>query len=213
MEVVNLPIELLTETEWNANQSDENVMACLRTSIKRYGLVQNLVVRPLGDHYEVLSGNQRLKLLREFDIKTIPCVVVNVDDDQARLLSQALNRIHGEDDLGLRAEIIRDMLRTIPEDEVLAILPETLDGLKGLASLGQETIANHLQNWERARAVRLRNLQFKLTAEQLETVETAIARVLPQARKVRGNSPNARGTALYLICKSFLEKEEHDGKQ
>jgi ParB family transcriptional regulator, chromosome partitioning protein len=212
MEIVNLPIELLVEATWNANQDDDAVLARLRASIKRYGLVQNLVVRPLGDHYEVLSGNQRLKLLREMEAKTIPCVVVKVDDDQARLLSQALNRIHGEDDLGLRAELMREILRTIPEGEILAILPGTLDGLKGLASLGQETIAKHLQNWEQVRAVRLRHLQFKLTAEQLDTVEAAIAQMLPEAKKVRGNSPNTRGTALYLICKSFLGKEEHDGK-
>jgi ParB family transcriptional regulator, chromosome partitioning protein len=212
MEIDNLPIEALVEADWNANQVDDAVLARLRTSIKRYGLVQNLVIRPLGDHYEVLSGNQRLRLLREMDIKTIPCVVVNVDDDQARLLSQALNRIHGEDDLGLRAEIMREILRTIPEDEVLALLPGTLEGLKGLASLGQEAMAAHLRNWEQVRAVRLRHLQFKLTAEQLETVEAAIAQVLPEAKKVRGNSPNTRGTALYMISKSFIGKEETNGK-
>ena len=143
----------------------------------------------------------------------MPCVVVNLDDAQARLLSQALNRIHGEDDLGLRAELIREILRVIPEDEVLAILPETLGGLKGLTSLGQETIANHLQYWERARATRLRHLQFKLTVEQLETAETAIAQALPAASKMQGDSPNVRGKALYLICKAFLGKEQRDGEQ
>ena len=166
---------------------------------------------PLGDQFEVLSGNQRLRLLRELGINVVPCVVVNVDDAHARLLAQALNHIHGEDDLGLRAELIRQVLTTIPTNEVLAILPETAEGLKGLVSLRQETIADHLQVWERARATRLRNLQFKLTVGQLETVEVAIARVLPEAGKAR-DSPNTRGTALFLICKSILAKEEHDGR-
>ena len=133
-----------------------------------------------------------------------------MDDGHARLLAQALNHIHGEDDLGLRAELLREVMQIIPEEEVLAILPESLGSLKGMASLGQETVASYLQNWERARAVRLRNLIFKLTEEQLQSVETVVERVLPAAKRQRGISPNTRGTALYLICKSYLAQEHKD---
>jgi ParB family chromosome partitioning protein len=172
--------------------------------------VQNLVVRHLGDEYEVLSGNQRLKLLREFDIPKVPCVIVNLDNAHARLFAQALNHIHGDDDLGLRAELIREVLKTIPEEQVLTVLPDTMVGLKGMATLGQGAMAGYLQNWEKARAIRLRNLLFKLTSDQLPTIETAIDRMLPEARRKQGVSPNSRGTALYLICKSYLEKENQD---
>jgi ParB family chromosome partitioning protein len=99
-------------------------------------------------------------------------------------------------------------MQVLPEEEVLAVLPDTMDGLKGMASLGKETMAGYLQNWEKARAVRLRNLVFKVTEEQLKCVEKAIERALPEARRHQGISPNARGTALYLICKSFLDKEK-----
>ena len=210
MEVIELPIEVLKEAPWNANQIDETMMQRLRASIGKFGLVQNLVVRQVAGGYEVLSGNQRLKLIHELHFGTVPCVVVSADDSHARLLAQALNHIHGEDDLGLRAELIREVLQVIPEEEVLTILPDTINGLKGMASLGQETVAGYLQNWERARAVRLRNLIFKLTEEQLLLVDKAIEHILPKARRHHGISPNARGTALYLICKSFLDKETED---
>jgi ParB family chromosome partitioning protein len=207
MEVIELPLEALKEATWNVNQVDESMMQRLRSSITKYGLVQNLVVRPIANGHEVLSGNQRLKLLRELDIKKVPCVIVNADDAHARLLAQALNHIHGDDDLGLRAELIREVMQVLPEDEVLAVLPDTIAGLKGMESLGQETMVGYLQNWEKARAVRLRNLIFKLTVEQLKTVEMAIEETLPEAKQQQGISPNARGTALYLICKSFVNKE------
>jgi ParB family chromosome partitioning protein len=210
MEIIELPIEVLKEASWNVNQSNEAMLQRLRSSIQQFGFVQNLVVRHLGDEYEVLSGNQRLKLLREFDIPKVPCVIVNLDDAHARLFAQALNHIHGDDDLGLRAELIREVLKTIPEEQVLTVLPDTMVGLKGMATLGQGAVAGYLQNWEKARAVRLRNLLFKLTAEQLPTIETAIDRMLPEARRKQGVSPNSRGTALYLICKSYLEKEPQD---
>ena len=210
MEIVELPIEVLKEANWNVNQPNEAMLQRLRSSIQQFGFVQNLVVRPIGSEYEVLSGNQRLKLLREFNVSKVPCVIVNLDDAHARLFAQALNHIHGDDDLGLRAELIREVLKTIPEQEVLAILPDTMVGLKGMATLGQETMAGYLQNWEKARAVRLRNLLFKLTPEQLQIVEAGINEILPEARRQQGVSPNARGTALYLICKSYLEKETQD---
>jgi len=211
MEIIELPIEALNEAAWNVNQVDEAMMQRLRTSIGKYGLVQNLVVRQIANDYEVLSGNHRLRLLHELLIKKVPCVVVDVDDAHARLLAQALNHIHGDDDLGLRAELIREVMQVLPEEEVLAVLPDTMDGLKGMANLGQETMTGYLQNWEKARAARLRNLLFKLTSDQLKTVEAAVAQILPQARLQQGINPNARGTALYLICKSFVDKEnKHD---
>ena len=210
MEIIELPIEALKEAPWNVNQVDEAMMQRLRTSIGKYGLVQNLVVRKVANDYEVLSGNHRLRLLHEMLIKKVPCVVVDVDA-HARLLAQALNHIHGDDDLGLRAELIREVLQVLPEEEVLAVLPDTMDGLKGMVNLGQETMAGYLQNWEKARAARLRNLIFKLTQEQLQSVEKAIDQILPEAKRQQGISPNARGTALYMICKSFVDKENKHG--
>ncbi|MEN8494833.1 ParB N-terminal domain-containing protein, partial [Dehalococcoides sp. THU3] len=45
METTNLPLEILREAVWNPNQLDEKTLEKLKQSIKRYGLVENLVVR------------------------------------------------------------------------------------------------------------------------------------------------------------------------
>ena len=211
MEVVELPVESLKEAPWNANQIDEAMLQRLRSSILKYGFIQNLVVRRNDNEYEVLSGNQRLKLLREFNVSKVPCVIVGLDDAHARLLAQVLNHIHGSDDLGLRAELLREVLQVIPEQEVMSFVPDTVIGLSGIGSINQKTLAGYLQNWEKARAVRLRNLFFKLTLDQLQTVEAAVAQLLPEARRAQGINPNTRGTALYLLCKSFLDKEDKHG--
>ena len=210
MQVIELPLAVLKEAPWNANQIDAAMLRRLRSSIAKYGFVQNLVVRQIGEYYEVLSGNQRLKLLREFNVSKVSCVIVDLDDGNARLLAQALNHVHGADDLGLRAELLREVLQVIPQQEVMAVLPDSMVGLNGMAGMHRETMAGYLQNWEKARAARLRNLLFKLTAEQLQTVEAALEGILPEARRQQGSSPNTRGTALYLICKSFLNKENRD---
>lgn len=207
MLITEISINKLVEAPWNPNHMDESMLARLVKSIKSYGVVVNLVVRPLPDRYfEVLNGNQRLKAFSSMGLETVPCVVVELDDAHARLLSQALNRIQGDDDLGLRAEVLREVMESISESEVLSILPETTEGLKSLANLSQETVAGYLQNWQKAQAARLKHLQFQLTPKQFEVVEKALALVKPQARQAQGDSPNVRGTSLYLICKNYLEK-------
>jgi ParB family transcriptional regulator, chromosome partitioning protein len=209
MRLTEIPIEQLRGAAWNANFMDEEMVEHLRESVKRYGLVENLVVRQLAaDCFEVLSGNQRLKLLHEMGLSPVPCFVVDVDDSHARLLAQALNHIRGQDDLGLRAELVKEVLKTIPATQVTALLPETAQGLRGLASLGQESIAAYLQNWQQAQSVRLRNLLFKLTPAQLEVVEEALSQMLPAARGSLDKSPNVKGTALYLLCRAHLERTE-----
>ncbi|MBI4235866.1 MAG: ParB N-terminal domain-containing protein [Chloroflexi bacterium] len=208
MEVIELPLIELRETPWNPNVMDEATRERLRESIQRYGLVEPLVVRPCPQGgYEILSGNQRLKELAALEWTRVPCVVVHLDDGRARLLAQALNHIRGEDDLGLRAELLRQVMEAVPQEEVLALLPETAQSLGALASLGQEDMADYLLAWQQAQAARLKHLTLQFTPGQLEVVEEALARWMPLARQNPEGNPNVRGTALYLMCRAYLERE------
>lgn len=211
MDIVELALDQLREASWNPNQIDAAMLVRLGESVRRFGMVENLVVRQIGeDIYEVLSGNQRLQLLGSMGIARASCVVVDLDDVQARLLTQALNHIHGEDDLGLRAELLRNVLETVSEEETACLLPETAASLRSLASMGQQTITKYLESWQQARDARPKRLHFQLTPVQLEVVEEAISRMLPRVSQSGGDTPNAKGTALYLLCKSYLERDDNE---
>ena len=203
MDVRDLPIKCLREAPWNPNVLDEAGIQRLRASLGRFGLVQNLVVRPLGEAFEVIGGNQRLQLLRETGLEQVPCVVVDLDDARARLLAQALNRVHGEDDIGLRAELVREVLRELPINDVIEVLPESAKALTELASLGASDVADYLRNWQRAQSSRLRHLVFHLTPAQADVVDKALESV-PARAGTTGENPNRRGNALYLLCQEYL---------
>ncbi len=209
MNVQHLPIEQIKEAPWNPNCLDNEMYRRLRRSIERFDLVTPLVVRQLEPAlYETIGGAQRLAVLKEMGITSVLVVIVDVDDAEARLLSQALNRISGDDNLGMRAQLIREVLETRSQEEVLSLLPESVESLASLVSLGLEDIASYLEAWEQAQAARLKHLQFQLLPGQLEMVEEALGRLRPEARKTRGESPNERGVALFLLCKRFLELED-----
>lgn len=134
-----------------------------------------------------------------------PCVVVETDEANARLLAQTLNRIQGVDDLGLKAELLREILRHIPQADVLALLPETSQSLQAFADLGQQDIAGYLQSWQQAQSARLKHLTFQSTPAQLKVIEEALAQVMPCSREVDSDNPNLRGNALFLLCQKYLD--------
>ena len=209
MQVIDIPIGSITVADWNPNQMGDALAEKLRASIRRFGLVVPLVVRELADgRYETIGGAQRLGIGQELGFSRVPCVVVEADHTESRLLSQCLNRIAGNDDIGLKAELIRELLSSLPEDEITKLIPETVESLKALASLGQEEMASHLLAWQEAQKARLKHMQFQLTSVQQQVVDEALARIMPEAKSAVGDSPNVRGTALYLLCKRILELEK-----
>lgn len=213
MEVINIPVEQLRPAEWNPNRMETISLARLRESISRFGVVSNLVVRRISDgEFEVLSGNHRLGLLRESGETVAPCVVVALGDGQARLLAQALNRIQGDDDLGLRAELMRDVLKDLGEEEVLSLLPESTQSLAALATLGQDDMAEYLKAFEASQASRLKHFNAQLNPNQQEVVEEVLSRFADEARNRMHENPNVRGTSIYLLCLDYLSRSQSENE-
>ena len=207
MQIIDLPIDSVTAAHWNPNEMDTDMLEHLKCSIRRFDLVVPLVVRNVGDcRYETIGGAQRLSILRELGMNTAPCVLVQADDAEARLLGQALNHIAGSDNLGLRAQVLREILESKSSEEVLQLLPEKAASLQAFTSIGQESLAQVLRYWEQAQKARLRHLSFRLTDDQIQVVEEVLQRLLPLAAS-NDRSPNKRGTALYLLCLGFLDRE------
>ena len=207
MKTVDISLTELRPAPWNPNQMDETMMERLRESISRYGLVEPLVVRKINNQqYEVLTGNQRLKVVEEMGCLTVPCVLVKLDDTRAMLLAQALNGLRGEDDLALKGALLKEILSSVSENEVLSLLPETTESLKSLSLINEMDLTEHLKAWEEAQAARLRHMQLQFTDEQLETVEKAVSLIITRAKEDGFNNPNTRGNAVFLLCKFYLER-------
>lgn len=206
MEIVELPLDRLKQAAWNPNSMNARDLARLQESITRYGWVVPLVVRPLENgSYEVMSGSQRLTIAEQLGLESASCVVADLDDAHARLLAQALNHLHGEDDLGLRAELLRTVLEHLPQEDVLAVLPESAESLTELAALGQQDMAAYLEEWQHTRAARLRHFSAQLTEDQLALVRETLEPFVARVSVGEGGNPNRRGLALVLLCKTYRE--------
>ena len=67
---------------------DEGALSELAASIKEHGVLQPILVRPLGENrYQLIAGERRWRATREAGIATIPALVEEIDDDTALEIS------------------------------------------------------------------------------------------------------------------------------
>jgi ParB family chromosome partitioning protein len=75
---------------------DEEALASLAASIKELGVLQPVLVRPVGDEFELVAGERRWRAAKRAGLQTIPALVRDTTDDAS--LEQALvENLHRED--------------------------------------------------------------------------------------------------------------------
>ncbi|GLH73150.1 stage 0 sporulation protein J [Geothrix limicola] len=67
---------------------DETALAELAESLKQHGMVQPIVVRKVGEQFEIIAGERRWRAARKAGLAMVPVVIKEVPDD--RLLEIAL---------------------------------------------------------------------------------------------------------------------------
>lgn len=88
-EIMELSISALKPYEFNPRGISEEALQGLRNSLQKFGYMGLVVVNERN--MQIISGHQRIKVLKEFGVESIPCIVVNVDDEYHRLMSLSLN--------------------------------------------------------------------------------------------------------------------------
>lgn len=61
---------------------DPAELAALSESIRAHGILQPLVVRQVGDHYQLVAGERRLRAAQAAGIREVPVRVMNFNDQQ-----------------------------------------------------------------------------------------------------------------------------------
>src|SRR5690625_4185307 len=62
---------------------DPEALAELTLSVREKGVLQPILVRPLGDSYEIVAGERRYQAAREAGLKTVPVTVRELNDQEA----------------------------------------------------------------------------------------------------------------------------------
>ncbi|MBO5913300.1 MAG: ParB/RepB/Spo0J family partition protein [Clostridia bacterium] len=108
----------------------------LSSSIQRNGLIQPMTVRKVGDRYELISGERRLRASVMAGLKTVPCVVVKAGDRECSLMCLIENIQRTDLNFFEEAEGIRKLM-----DEFSLSQAETAEKL----AMAQSTLSNKLR--------------------------------------------------------------------
>ena len=87
---INLPIAKIEPNPWNPRRFPKKADAedkGLTESIRQHGVLENLLVRPMGKGYQLLAGERRLRCAKAASLTEVPCTVREMDDHQARVIT------------------------------------------------------------------------------------------------------------------------------
>lgn len=66
---------------------DKEKISELAQSITEHGIIQPLVVRKSGNHYEIVAGERRWRAAREANLSIVPCIVRQFSDEENMLVA------------------------------------------------------------------------------------------------------------------------------
>lgn len=130
-----LPIDQLDPHPSNSNVMPAGLVDKLAEQIGASGRYPPVIVRPIGDRYQILDGHHRVGVLRRLGHTRVQCVVWPVDEEQALLLLATLNRLSGDDDPRKRAALLNKLRETMQVSELARRLPEDAEKVRRLLAL------------------------------------------------------------------------------
>jgi len=156
-EVVTVPLEALLPSP-QSRRRFENLEA-LAESIREKGVLQPLLVRPLGDgRYAIVAGERRYRAAKMAGLAEVPVRVLDLSEKEARLLALVEN---------LQREDLNPYEETLG---VLELLSEELGKTK-------EEVVGLLRQMKNAKEGRIRGNVAPKDAQRVEEIFNALGRM------------------------------------
>ena len=78
-----VPVESIERNPYQPRKAfDSDELASLSASIRTHGVLQPLVVRQVGERYQLVAGERRLRAAREAGLQNVPVTVMDFNDQQ-----------------------------------------------------------------------------------------------------------------------------------
>lgn len=140
LEIVYIDPASIDPNPWNPNRQSEVVAKATSESLQHFGYVEPVVLRPhpsIEGRFEIVNGEHRWKESVALGLESIPAVVRDLTDEQAKKLTIVLNETTGDADVALLSKLLNDLQATYEEDEFRLALPYSDNELEHLLALAQ----------------------------------------------------------------------------
>ena len=132
---IEIPTNKLTVNNWNPNFVPESMMKAIVDDIQKHGFIGSIVVQKFNKEMNkpnvIVNGEHRFEALRILGKDRVPCIVLDIPDKTAKLLTVRLNREHGE----LMPDKVSLILNDLVEGEGLETEQEKLEFLGDITKI------------------------------------------------------------------------------
>ncbi len=209
-EVKNIPIELIRPNTYQPRkQFNQESLDELTESIKTYGILQPLSVRPNGDtYYELIAGERRLRAAEMAGLKDVPAIVVDATDRDSAALALIEN-------------LQREDLNYIEEAEGYENLIKdhnyTQEQLALIIGKKQSTIANKLRILRLSDSIKQKLLEYNLTERHARALlklpdEKSQARMIEKIKE-KGYTVKKTEEMIEIELSKLEEKDSEENKR
>jgi ParB family chromosome partitioning protein len=83
LEQTTVPVDRIQQNPYQPRKAfDKDELANLSASVRAHGILQPLVVRQVGDQFQLVAGERRLRAAQDAGLKAVPVRVVDFNDQQ-----------------------------------------------------------------------------------------------------------------------------------
>ena len=129
MEIKELPLKELKPAAYNPRKKlkkGDKEYEKIKQSLLKFGYVDPIIV---NEDLTVIGGHQRLTVLKDLDYETAKCVIVNLPKEDEKALNIALNKITGQWDEALLADLLLDLQESDFNLDLTGFEPPEIDDI------------------------------------------------------------------------------------
>lgn len=129
MEIKELPLKELKPAAYNPRKKlkkGDKEYEKIKQSLLKFGYVDPIIV---NEDLTVIGGHQRLTVLKDLDYETAKCVIVDLPKEDEKALNIALNKITGQWDEALLADLLLDLLESDFNLDLTGFEPPEIDDI------------------------------------------------------------------------------------
>lgn len=129
MEIKELPLKELKPAAYNPRKKlkkGDKEYEKIKQSLLKFGYVDPIIV---NEYLTVIGGHQRLTVLKDLDYETAKCVIVDLPKEDEKALNIALNKITGQWDEALLADLLLDLQESDFNLDLTGFEPPEIDDI------------------------------------------------------------------------------------
>jgi ParB family chromosome partitioning protein len=197
-----VPVEVIEHNPYQPRKTfDDDELSSLSASIRTHGVLQPLVVRQVGERYQLIAGERRLRAARQAGLSAVPVTVVDFNDQQV-LEAALVENIQRSD--------LNPIEKAQGFKEYLTRYEMTHEQLAARLGLGRPTITNLVALLELPA-----ELQDSVRVGQLTTGHAKVlkgvsdpARQIALGKEIIARGLSVHATEAFVKQQVFVEPEE-----